>query len=156
MDDNLYQKPFALWIDLEGFQDQFFKGAEITLSSENCKMIKIEVETEILFKGQKLLCNDIDQKLRNYNFIPIFRDFEYQYQFNVLYLKSDLTDLASKDIQHYFKKCTSKNLNIFSLIKILSNKDNLITEIKFFLLNLLGKNYTNKLRKLRRSILSKN
>ena len=40
MDDNLYQKPFALWIDLEGFQDQFFKGAEMTLSSENCKMIK--------------------------------------------------------------------------------------------------------------------
>ncbi|MDA8984280.1 FkbM family methyltransferase, partial [Planktomarina temperata] len=60
LDDGTYvNRPFALWIDVEGMQKEVLLGASQTLQNSNCRILKIEVEDIKVFTGQAWLCNDV-------------------------------------------------------------------------------------------------
>lgn len=84
-------RPYALWIDVEGMQKQVLRGALEALSNENCLIVKCEVEDFELFKNQGWLSEDICRYFSELGFDAIFRDFEYPYQYNVLFVKKPVS-----------------------------------------------------------------
>lgn len=87
--NSIKDQEIALWIDVEGMQKEVLKSSDNYLKN-NCKLIKIEVETKELFNGQKWLYSDIIYFLSQNDFLPIYRDFEYINQFNVLLIKKKI------------------------------------------------------------------
>ena len=85
----------ALWIDVEGASFKVLSGAEDTLA--NTKVIFIEMEQSTLWKDQALV-DEINKILCNKNFVPIARDFEYENQFNVVYVSADILYSFAVDI----------------------------------------------------------
>ncbi len=85
----------ALWIDVEGFQQKVLQGALETLSSDRCVLVKIEVENSLMFEGQ-ILSEDVDSILSSFGFVAVFCDFEYEKQFNVVYVKKNELDVLAE------------------------------------------------------------
>jgi len=85
----------ALWIDVEGASFKVLSGAENTLA--NTKVIFIEMEQSTFWKDQALV-DEINKILCNKNFVPIARDFEYENQFNVVYVSEDILYSSAVDI----------------------------------------------------------
>lgn len=85
----------ALWIDVEGASLKVLSGAEDGLL--NTKVIFIEMEQTELWQDQALIA-EINTLLCNKNFIPIARDFEYENQFNVVYVSEDILYSSAVDI----------------------------------------------------------
>lgn len=95
---NTYYKEdtnLALWVDVEGLSYEVLLGAENTL--EQCSLIKVEVETYELWKDQKTF-SSTDKLLRDNGFCAVLRDFEYEGQFNVLYIKNSLLDKVNETL----------------------------------------------------------
>jgi len=92
---NLENKSNALWIDVEGSTMDVLVGAEKTLI--NTKIIFIEVEEAIFWENQ-VLVSEINKYLCNKGFIPIARDFEYENQFNIVYVKENILYSSAVDI----------------------------------------------------------
>lgn len=82
---------FALWVDVEGLALEVLQGGEALLDGKECLVIKVEVETSELFTGQSL-AGDVDEFLRGKDFVPVACDFEYENQFNVIYIKRKFAD----------------------------------------------------------------
>lgn len=78
----------ALWIDVEGFGYEVLVGASNYLEYHS-PVIFMEVETVKFWKNQKNV-NDIVEKLRLHNFIPILSDEEYEKQYNLIFIKENL------------------------------------------------------------------
>lgn len=85
----------ALWIDVEGSTMDVLLGSKQTLLST--KAIFIEMEQVLFWENQSLVI-DINKFLCNYGFVPIARDFEYENQFNVVYVKEDILYTSAVDI----------------------------------------------------------
>lgn len=85
----------ALWIDVEGASLKVLLGADKSL--DNTKVIFIEMEQSTFWKDQALV-SEINAFLCNKNFIPIARDFEYENQFNVVYVSQDILYSSAVDI----------------------------------------------------------
>jgi hypothetical protein len=85
----------ALWIDVEGASLKVLLGADKSL--DNTKVIFIEMEQSTFWKDQALVA-EINAFLCNKNFIPIARDFEYENQFNVVYVSQDILYSSAVDI----------------------------------------------------------
>lgn len=85
----------ALWIDVEGFTLQVLNGAKNTLN--NTKVIFLEVEIAKFWNNQGSV-SEINKYLCDNNFIPIARDFEYENQFNIVYIKEDTLYTSAVDI----------------------------------------------------------
>ena len=83
------EEPFSLWIDVEGLQQEVLLGAQETLENRNCIAVKIEVEEKEIFEGQSWFANDVIKFLDELGFSPIFRDFEYDSQYNILFIKNE-------------------------------------------------------------------
>ena len=134
------KSPFAVWIDVEGMQDEVLSGALDTLKNENCKMIKIEVEELELFQGQKWLSRDVTRYLEKLDFEVIYRDFEYQKQYNMLFLRRDTLDIAESELPY-----TGKVIGIKDCIFYLAKHKNFKREVKALVLLLLGENLGNRI-----------
>lgn len=85
----------ALWIDVEGSAIDVLLGAEKTLL--NTKVIFIEME-QVRFWENQSLAHDINKYLCDKDFVPIARDFEYENQFNVVYIQKDILYTPAVDI----------------------------------------------------------
>jgi len=77
----------CLWIDVEGAVEKVLRGATQTL--HKAKSIMVEVEDYAQWEGQWLSAN-VDAMLAEYGFSPIARDFEYEHQYNVVYVTADV------------------------------------------------------------------
>lgn len=88
-------KSSALWIDVEGSSIDVLNGAKETL--KDTKVIFIELE-QIPFWKDQVLVSDINRFLCELGFIPVARDFEYENQFNVVYIKEDILYTPAVDI----------------------------------------------------------
>lgn len=104
---------------MEGFQKQVLFEAKNILADKNCKLIKIEVEEIEKFKDQSFLSKDIESFLHDYSFVPIFRDFEYDYQYNVLYIKKDLLDQVSNQVKQSIKKSTIHSISLIKIVHLI-------------------------------------
>lgn len=76
----------ALWVDVEGAAKQVLGGAAATLA--RTRIVMIEVETRPYWQGQ-WLHTDICGHLMGLGLVPVARDFEYRYQFNLLFLRPE-------------------------------------------------------------------
>lgn len=77
----------ACWIDVEGANSAVLLGCKQVL--QRIKLVHIEVEDRQFWRGQWLSTEVIDF-FREAGFVPIFRDFEYQDQYNIIFAHSDL------------------------------------------------------------------
>jgi FkbM family methyltransferase len=145
---NIDKEPFSLWIDVEGFQNQVLLGAIKTLSKKNCKLIKIEVENVEKFKGQLFLSGEIEKFLKKFDFIPISRDFEYDYQFNVIFVKKNYLSKIDKLALESIKQSVFNSINLKKILFLIKNINILKSEIKFLVINIFGKKTGNFIAKL--------
>ena len=88
-------KSNALWIDVEGSSLDVLEGSKEALL--DTKVIFIEVEEVIFWENQHLVA-DINKFLCDEGFVPIARDFEYENQFNIVYVKEDIVYSSAVDI----------------------------------------------------------
>jgi hypothetical protein len=77
----------SAWIDVEGANEQIFKGMGKYL--DQFALIHCEVEERTQWRGQ-WLWHDVLEFLLESGFIPVARDFEYTTQNNVVFVRSDL------------------------------------------------------------------
>lgn len=77
------QQTVALWIDVEGMALDVLTGARQMLDAGRCVALKVEVETDSLW---------LDQHLAERGYRPVLCDFEYDYQFNAVYVRKELVD----------------------------------------------------------------
>lgn len=94
-ENNQFGKSTALWIDVEGSTMEVLEGAESVLGQT--KIIFIEVEQKEFWKNQSLV-GEINKHLFDKGFVPVARDFEYEHQYNIVYVKNDILDLDAVDI----------------------------------------------------------
>lgn len=93
--NNLAKTSKAIWIDVEGNSLDVLKGATSELLFT--KAIFIELEQVAFWENQSMI-SEVNEFLCNYNFIPIARDFEYENQFNVVYVHKDILYTSAVDI----------------------------------------------------------
>ena len=93
--NNLTGTSKAMWIDVEGNSLSVLNGAKSSLIST--QVIFIEMEQVAFWENQSMI-TEVNEFLCNYNFVPIARDFEYENQFNVVYVKRDILYSPSVDI----------------------------------------------------------
>ena len=91
----------ALWIDVEGSTYDLLLGAIKTLKSKNCRIIKIEMETEVIWANQ-ITFNDLNSFLIKHNFVLVLRDIQRTNQFNAVYVKSEYIHLVRDLIDNYW------------------------------------------------------
>ena len=150
---------FALWVDVEGLSDKVLFGCKNFLDHKSieCKLIKIEVENQIIWQNQ---VSDIDIiKYLKFKLIPIFRDFEYEQQYNLIFVKKSIFNQLNHLIQKYENKLNMLDLSYdeknkslievlrFYKIKILSTKIKFIN-VTFHLFALLIKSSLKYLKKI--------
>lgn len=131
----------CFWIDDEGLQKEVLEGSLFYLKN-NCKFIKIEVESKEIFSEQKWLSKDVNKFLEKNNYLHLFRDFEFGTQFNVLYVKK----VHLKEVTSIIKQSkidVQKQINIQKIIFFLFNKQNFFQEAKRFFINILGSKIGN-------------
>jgi FkbM family methyltransferase len=93
----------SMWIDVEGAAGQVLQGA--TEVFDRTQSLLIEVE-DIQFWTDQWLSKSVDAFLEARGFVPIARDFEYDYQYNLLYVNPQVLDLPRFDfvMTDYFSK----------------------------------------------------
>lgn len=74
-----------LWIDVEGFAYEVLEGSTNILS--NISFLKVEVESKETWKGQQT-ADSVIKLLKEHNFVPLIRDFEYNTQYNIIFVPS--------------------------------------------------------------------
>jgi len=83
----LEEKNFTAWIDAEGSSEAVLKGGGDLW--KHCSALMIEVEELAYWKDQWLFW-EVAEFLMQQDFVPIIRDFEYEHQFNVIFIKKVL------------------------------------------------------------------
>ena len=117
----------ALWIDVEGLSDKVLLGTSKYLNNKSieCSIIKIELESKYLWKDQ-ILDSDIINYLALKNFIPVFRDFEYENQYNIIFVKKNYLENIKKLISEYENKFINLHLSDLEIDKSLLEKIKLL------------------------------
>lgn len=90
LDGHLAQEEFsraALWVDVEGASRQVLQGATSTL--ERTKLVLIEVEEARVWEDQWRSLDVLEFFLAS-GFVPVTRDIEYDHQYNVLLVSTEL------------------------------------------------------------------
>jgi hypothetical protein len=101
--------PLAIWIDVEGMVDRVLAGG--AASMQRACVVICEVETAQVWGGQATAAN-ILERFSALGFVPIARDCQKAFQFNVLLVKPEL--LAHPDIEAAIQTYTSKAETILS------------------------------------------
>lgn len=133
------QVPFGLWVDVEGSQRDLIAGGQDTLASPLCAIVKIELENQEFFRGQDL-AETIDEKMRAFGFIPVFCDFEFAHQFNVVYVRKLLIDSISTELSTAHQKVQRLGLGLLGVAhwQVTLSREAVGKIIKNFLLTVLG------------------
>ena len=107
----------VLWVDVEGMSLPLLQGATNFLSTGNCKMILVEVETDQIWNNQAL-DHDVDEYLQQLGYLALLRDAQTKSQFNMVYvLEKDLNYWIniSADFWTDIASIRLKNRDIFPL-----------------------------------------
>ena len=80
----------ALWIDVEGASSAVLGGASSLLGETD--VLIVEVEERVTWEGQQWLRNDVIAVLATHDMIPIARDQQSRYQFNILFVRDARRD----------------------------------------------------------------
>ena len=111
-------------------------------------MIKIEVEETKLFVQQKWFSKDVIEFLESHNFELIYRDFEYfRNQYNLLFVrKCESLEVSKKFMEEYWRQDVLISFRdcFINLIKQRHFK----VELKSFILQFIGPNLRNMLKKI--------
>lgn len=75
---------FGAWIDVEGALQSALAGASKTLARTHSLIV--EVEEKPFWSGQ-WLASDVEQFLAGLGFSPVARDFEFEHQYNMVFVK---------------------------------------------------------------------
>jgi len=86
--NGLSNNDFSAWIDAEGASKMVLNGMIGCL--QNCRIIFIEVETKAFWVDQWLF-PQVHNFMSEHGFEAVARDFEYDSQFNLIYLDSNLS-----------------------------------------------------------------
>ena len=143
-DSEITDHLFSLWVDVEGMEKEFLKGAIEVLKNDNCVLIKIEFLKTKNFNDQGWSRDEIECFLNNLGYEAVYRDFEYSIAHNILFIKSDYVTNVSIEIDDAFKDI-AKNINILNVSKFLIKylKHKLIKIIKKIVIKILGKRLGN-------------
>lgn len=132
----------ALWIDVEGYQKQVLQGAQNYLKNQNLILIKIEVENKSYYNEQ-ILSEDINLLLTENGFSPIFCDFEYGQQFNVIYLRQTAIDHIANEVEQATRLIRSSSISMLSVLTIFLKPQ--LVKVKPIIIWYLGKTFGHKL-----------
>jgi FkbM family methyltransferase len=108
-------KNTALWIDVEGFGFEVLEGASKYLKFYS-PVIFMEVESINHWQNQKNVDAILD-KLRLFDFIPILRDEEYETQYNIIFIKRDLSNIFESLISEFVKNHVAMKISLLDLLK---------------------------------------
>jgi len=103
--------PLAIWIDVEGMVDRVLAGG--TASVQRASVVICEVETAQVWGGQATAAN-IMERFSEHGFVPIARDCQKAFQFNVLLVKPNL--LANPDVEAAVRSYTGKTESLLSAL----------------------------------------
>jgi FkbM family methyltransferase len=134
----------ALWIDVEGFARDVLEGARITLKGGQCKVIKIELEDFPFFEGQAL-ANEVITNLHEFGFEPVRFDFEYDMQYNVIFVKTELLDAIMSDHPEFLKIEPEDNFNLRGLLRYSGAICQLKVKLKGAIISIIGAGWGNRL-----------
>lgn len=97
------KKSVALWIDVEGAQQEVLSSLSNSFSAGIINSVYIEVETLKYWPGQIMLAKDIIAYMEKMGFIPFLRDNEYyNSQYNILFLpKKHLNESAGQFLDYF-------------------------------------------------------
>ncbi|OOV08755.1 hypothetical protein RF819_20580 [Rhodoferax fermentans] len=111
--DNLFfdavmpDESLAIWIDVEGYAHEVLSGAVKILGRTS--MVFVEVESQSYWKNQRLDV-DVIEFMMNNGFVPVARDFEYEGQYNLIFLKRDIfrSSIVQEELFKFFStiKCS--------------------------------------------------
>lgn len=94
-------KSCCLWVDVEGATKEVLLGARRLL--DQASFMIVEVEDRPLWEGQWLR-KDLSPYLFDKGFVPIARDFQSRYQYNIIYIKDSIIDLdAFRNVLAYYQ-----------------------------------------------------
>ncbi len=85
---------FALWIDVEGASKQVISGGQKTLSKANAVLIEVE---DYYAWEEQWTTDTVVQNLYNLGLVPVARDFEYNGQYNILFIRD--TVLKDREVR---------------------------------------------------------
>lgn len=80
---------FSAWIDVEGALEQALSGGVKTLSAT--RSLLVEIEEKPFWSGQ-WTGSDVEQFFSQMGFEPIARDFEFEHQYNVIFIKPEVKE----------------------------------------------------------------
>src|SRR5699024_272176 len=81
----------ALWVDVEGAAHAVLSGGTDTL--RRTATVMIEVEDRAYWGEQQWLRQDIVSFLYRHGLVPVARDFQSRYQYNIVFVRSDLLNV---------------------------------------------------------------
>lgn len=84
----------ALWVDVEGGAGLVLPGARALLAKTS--VLLIEVEDQSFWGESQWLREDVVSYLYDIGMVPVARDFEYVYQYNILFVRAELLQRATK------------------------------------------------------------
>jgi hypothetical protein len=84
----------ALWIDVEGACGLVLPGATDLLSRS--AIVFVELEEQRFWGEGHWLHDQVIGYLWNFGFVPVARDFEYQYQYNMIMVRQELLGGATR------------------------------------------------------------
>ena len=113
---------YGLWLDVEGQQHQVLSGGKLFFSNLSCAFI--EVEDKKFWEGQLQSGELLLQLYNKFRLVPVAKDCEGQYQYNVVLVREELIPSLSKILGDYFsyiERLRGTNLKI-SRIDLIKNK----------------------------------
>lgn len=89
LDDRIAGRPgpIAIWVDVEGASSWVLRGAPTTL--DRCGVLMIEVEERVSWAGQEWLHVDVIEHLLAHGLVPVARDRQSRFQFNVVFVRHE-------------------------------------------------------------------
>lgn len=101
--DDVEHSSIALWIDVEGANELVLSGAEGIF--KNIDVVFIEVQDRPHWKGQ-WLTRDVMVHLIDRNFVPIARDYQSRYLYNIVFVRREL--LVQPRMRHFLSEHVSQ------------------------------------------------
>lgn len=98
---------FSAWIDVEGALRPALSGASRTLAAT--RSILVEVEEKPFWSGQ-WTAGDVEDYLAKIGFEPIARDFEFEHQYNMVFVKAEVKGHYgfNQALVNYYEKIGNK------------------------------------------------
>ena len=84
------KKDIALWIDVEGAQDEVLRGFEDAFGQGRIASVLIEVESVKFWKQQAMLAPDVAAHMAARGMVACFCDNQFIQQYNAVYIRKDV------------------------------------------------------------------